>query len=83
MLYEVITREIPFVPIYEQMTEAVSKHPEMYLCGRDRIHPSRTGHLLVALEILKAMGADDFNSSVSIEPGKVTSKNAQVSYNFV
>lgn len=47
---------IPWVDLHTPMTELLKKHPELNLCGRDRVHPGKTGHMVMAYFILQAQG---------------------------
>lgn len=49
---------LPLVEVHEPLTQAVRQHPEEKWCGTDRVHPGRFGHLFMAWQYLKAMGAD-------------------------
>ncbi|MDA3924270.1 MAG: hypothetical protein PF904_06200 [Kiritimatiellae bacterium] len=60
------------------MTKIVKANPTMGLCGPDRLHPSRTGHLIIALELLKAFGAFDNVPFLTIADGKALAVNATV-----
>lgn len=47
---------VPFVDLHTPMTELLKKYPELNLCGRDRVHPGKTGHMVMAYLILQAQG---------------------------
>ena len=45
---------MPVADLYAPMTEVMVKNPELNLCGNDRVHPSKAGHMVMAYYILKA-----------------------------
>lgn len=48
-------RELELVDLHAPMTALVKAHPELRLCGTDRVHPGGAGHLLMAVLIADAM----------------------------
>lgn len=61
------------VEFHRPMTELLKTHPKLYLCGKDRVHPQKEGHLLMAALVLEAMGENPTVARVSInaKTGKV------------
>lgn len=71
-------KETPFIDVFSPMTAIINHDPDSHICGNDRIHPSRTGHLVIALEIVKAFGALERNASVRLIDGKTVAVHASV-----
>ena len=59
-------RHLGVIDLHRQLTDIVKKNPEMHFC-RDRVHPGSTGHLLIAAEILDAMGVSPLVAQVAID----------------
>ncbi len=70
--------QVPYVDLWSGMTAIMQQSPEHEFCGKDRLHPSRTGHLIVALEMLQAFGAFDHPASVTVQGEAVQTENATV-----
>jgi len=49
-------RSLGTVEFHRPMTELLKAHPDLHLCGPDRVHPGDLGHLLMAAYVLEAMG---------------------------
>ena len=45
---------VPVVDVHAAMTDLCRKHPDRGLCGADRVHPPRPGHLFMAFQYLAA-----------------------------
>ena len=45
---------VPVVDIHAAMTDLCRRHPDRGLCGADRVHPPRLGHLFMAFQYLAA-----------------------------
>ena len=60
-------RGIPVVDLNAAFTDACRKHPEKKLCGDDRVHPGRLGHLLAAATYLRAYGETAPVASVTLD----------------
>jgi len=63
-------RNLGTVDFHAKMTELVRKHPELHLCGGDRVHPGAAGHLLMATLVLEEMGEPALVAQVSIDAQK-------------
>lgn len=60
-------KKLPLVEFHPAMTELLKKYPERQLCGRDRIHPGRRGHLVMASLLLEAVGESPEVGSILID----------------
>ena len=60
-------KKLPVVEFHPAMTELLKAHPEMQLCGRDRIHPGRKGHLVMTALLLGAIGESPEVGSILID----------------
>jgi len=58
------------VEFHRPLTEIIRSHPELHLCGGDRVHPKEAGHLLMAALVLEAMGENPVVARVSIDAKK-------------
>ena len=65
-------KNLGLVELYEPYTAQLKAHPELHLCGQDRVHPQGVGHLLMAALILEATGEQGLVAEVEID---VTSKD--------
>jgi len=63
-------RNLGTVDLHAKMTELVRSHPELHLCGGDRVHPGPAGHLLMAALVLEEMGERPLVAQVSIDAQK-------------
>ena len=70
-----VEKNLGLVELHIPYTAHLKAHPELHLCGQDRIHPQGVGHLLMAALILEATGEDGLVAEVEIE---VTSKEPAV-----
>lgn len=61
---------VGLVELHRPLTELLEQHPGAHLCGPDRVHPGRPGHLIVAALILQAAGASPMVGEVVIDAGK-------------
>ena len=68
-------KNLGLVELHKPYTEQLKAHPELHLCGQDRVHPQGAGHLLVAALILEAAGEDGMVAEVDID---VTSKEPAI-----
>ena len=59
-------RGLGLVEIHAPFTRLLKEHPEMHLCGSDRVHARELGHLLMAALILESMGETDLVASVTV-----------------
>ena len=71
-------RKLPVVEFHPVMTELLKKYPEKQLCGRDRIHPGRRGHLLMASLLLEALGETPEVGSILIDAKAKKAAGAKV-----
>lgn len=60
------------VDLHGLMTPIIRRHPDLHLCGVDRVHPGAAGHLLMAAGVLEAMGEPSLVAQVSIDAAKGT-----------
>ena len=63
-------RKAGLVEFHSKMTEILKAHPELHLCGGDRVHPGPAGHLLMAALVLEAMGERPLVAQVAIDAKK-------------
>ncbi|MBQ7178792.1 MAG: SGNH/GDSL hydrolase family protein, partial [Victivallales bacterium] len=68
-------RKLGLVEIHAPYTAMLKAHPELHLCGEDRVHPQNVGHLLIAVLILESMGEDGLVAEVTIEARRQSGKN--------
>ena len=64
-------KKLGLVELHIPYTEQLKAHPELHLCGQDRVHPQGVGHLLMAALILEGTGEQGLVAEVEID---VTSK---------
>lgn len=66
-------RMLGTVEFHAPLTGQLKAHPDLRLCGGDRVHPQGAGHLLMAALVLEAMGEPATVATVVIdaEKGKV------------
>ncbi len=80
--------EVPFADIHGPMMEAMQKAKkelgEDYdVCGKDGVHPSANGHLIMAQAFLKAMGFDGEIGTITLDmqgPSAATAGHKVVSF---
>ena len=82
-------KNLGLVELHVPYTAQLKAHPELHLCGQDRVHPQGAGHLLMAALILEATGEQGLVAEVDVdvtpkEPAiknriDIVSKNASVS----
>ncbi|MBR4672886.1 MAG: SGNH/GDSL hydrolase family protein [Victivallales bacterium] len=82
-------KNLGIVELHKPYTEQLKAHPELHLCGQDRVHPQGVGHLLMAALILEASGEQGlvaevefnvtFRESVIKNAVNIMAKNASVS----
>ncbi|MBO4512837.1 MAG: SGNH/GDSL hydrolase family protein [Victivallales bacterium] len=60
-------RKLGLVEIHAPYTAMLKAHPELHLCGEDRVHPQSIGHLLIAALVLESLGEDGLVADVAIE----------------
>ena len=71
---------LDFIELHSFMTEALKKHPELRLCGKDLVHPVGIGHLMMAALIAEQTGLTGPVAEVAISAsGKVQSRFAKIS----
>ena len=63
-------RNFGVVDFHAPMTELLKKHPELHLCGPDRVHPGAAGHLIMAALVLDAMHVPALVARASIDAAK-------------
>ena len=63
-------RNLGVVEFHRPLTEQLKAHPELHLCGTDRVHPREAGHLLMAALVLEAMGETPTVATVSVDAQK-------------
>ncbi len=79
-------KNLELVELYEPYTAQLKAHPELHLCGQDRVHPQGVGHLLMAALILEATGEEGLIDEVKVnvtpnDPKNIliVTKNATIS----
>ena len=60
-------KNLATVEFHRPMTALLQAHPEMKLCGNDRVHPGNEGHLLMAALLLQALQADATVADVTLD----------------
>lgn len=55
------------VELHRPLTATVKAHPELIICGYDRIHPGDTGHLFLVGTVLDALGEKPELSDVTFD----------------
>ena len=73
-------KNLGLVELHIPYTEQLKAHPELHLCGQDRVHPQGVGHLLMAALILEATGEQGLVAEVEID---VASKEPANKNSFV
>lgn len=70
-------KNLGLVELYEPYTAQLKAHPELHLCGQDRVHPQGVGHLLMAALILEATGEQGLVAEVEadVTPKESANKN--------
>ena len=63
-------RNFGTVEFHRPMTELLKAHPELHLCGPDRVHPREAGNLLMTALVLETMGEPATVARVSIDAQK-------------
>lgn len=71
-------KKLPLIELHPAMTRLLKKYPEMQLCGRDRIHPGRRGHLVMASLLLEALGESPEVGSILIDAKAKKAAGAKV-----
>lgn len=71
-------KKLPLVEFHPVMTELLKKYPEKQLCGRDRIHPGRQGHLVMASLLLEAVGESPDVGAILIDVKAKKASGAKV-----
>ena len=70
-------RDFGLVEFHKPCTAILKAHPELHLCGGDRIHPKEIGHLVMASLILQSMGEKGFVAALTLDAaGKKVTRNA-------
>ena len=68
------------VDTHPTLTDILRRWPERKFCREDRVHPGKTGHLLIAAEIVRALEGTRPVARVRIADGALKSaENAEVS----
>lgn len=57
----------PLVDLHTSMTGLLIKHPELSICGKDRVHPGKSGHMVMAYYLLKAQQVPETVAGVVID----------------
>lgn len=60
-------RHLGVVELHRPLTEILKAHPELHLCGPDRVHPREPGHLLMAALVLDAMHVSPVVARASVD----------------
>jgi len=63
-------RSLGTVEFHRPLTDQLKAHPELHLCGSDRVHPLEAGHLLMAALVLDAMGEPATVAQVTVDAKK-------------
>ncbi len=71
-------KKLPVVEFHPVMTELLKKYPEKQLCGRDRIHPGRAGHLVMTSLLLEALRESPEVGSILIDVRAKKASGAKV-----
>ena len=63
-------RNFGLVEFHRPLTAQLKAHPELHLCGPDRVHPREEGTLLMAALVLEAMGEPPTVAQVAVDAKK-------------
>lgn len=77
-----VEKNFGLVEFHRPMTALLQQHPDLHLCGGDRVHPGNEGHLLMAFLLLEATQANGQVAAVAIDGAAakvVKAENAAVS----
>ncbi|MBO4632699.1 MAG: SGNH/GDSL hydrolase family protein [Lentisphaeria bacterium] len=74
-------KKLELIELHPYMTQILKAHPELRLCGRDRIHPLFVGHMVMASLIMDQLGMAGPTAEVTVDAadGKVNARFAAVS----
>lgn len=70
---------VPVIDLHSPLTDLLKKYPEKKLCGTDRIHPGKSGHILIAAHIFKEEKLPHSNVTVHFSSGRIVSEGNTVS----
>lgn len=73
-------RSLGLVDFHAPMTEYLKKHPQVHLCGKDRVHPRAAGALMMALTAAEALSMTNSVSNYTDVSGDPARKSAGVEY---
>lgn len=72
--------KLDLIELHPYMTDMLKKHPDLELCGKDRVHPIHVGHLVMASLIADQLGITGPVAEVTIPvSGTPTARFAKVS----